>query len=134
MYENFTLGSYDIIYDNTNKMKKDEAPMLYTKETIYILGTAKIGKTDPISAMYEIFFVGIIVNRNTGEIIDATCNMVRDVTTDFIRSILIGYNLVDDIDEIVDEIKDRFYGMAQKAVIASVKDGRNKFLVINEKR
>ncbi|WP_432663206.1 DUF3870 domain-containing protein [Wukongibacter baidiensis] len=105
--------------------------MIYDKSTIYILGTSKIGKSDPISAMYDIFFVGIIVDRNNGKIIDSTCNMVRDVTTDFIRSILIGYNLIDDIDEIVDEIKDRFYGMAQKAVIAAVKDARNKFDMIS---
>ncbi len=106
--------------------------MIYDKNTIYILGTSKISKSDPISAMYDIFFVGIILERNSGKIIDSTCNMVRDVTTDFIRSILIGYNLIDDIDEIVDEIKDRFYGMAQKAVIAAVKDARNKFdMIIN---
>lgn len=104
--------------------------MLYEKNTIYILGTAKIGKNDPISAMYNIFFVGIILERDSGKIIDSTCNMVRDVTTDFIRSILIGYNLIDDIDKIVDEIQDRFYGMAQKAVIASVKDARNKYIMI----
>lgn len=104
--------------------------MLYEKNTIYILGTAKIGKNDPISAVYNIFFVGIILERDSGKIIDSTCNMVRDVTTDFIRSIIIGYNLIEDIDQIVDEIQDRFYGMAQKAVIAAVKDARNKYIMI----
>ncbi|MCT4595311.1 MAG: DUF3870 domain-containing protein [Anaeromicrobium sp.] len=104
--------------------------MIYDKNTIYILGTAKISKNDPISAMYEIFFTGIIVERDSGKIIDTTCNMVRDVTNDFIRSILINYNLVDDIDEIIQEIRERFYGMAQKAVIASVKDARNKYMMI----
>lgn len=106
--------------------------MIYDKNTIYILGTSKISKSDPISAIYDIFFVGIILDRNSGKIIDSTCNMVRDVTTDFIRSILIGYNLMDDIDEIIDEIKDRFYGMAQRAVIAAVKDARNKFDMIRK--
>jgi len=104
--------------------------LIYEKNTIYILGTSKISKNDPISAMYDIFFVGIILERNSGKIIDSTCNMVRDVTTDFIKSILIGYNLLDDINEIIDEIQDRFYGMAQKAVIAAVKDARNKFMMI----
>lgn len=104
--------------------------MLYEKNTIYILGTAKIGKNDPISAMYNIFFVGIILERDSGKIIDSTCNMVRDVTTDFIRSIIIGYNLIDDIDQIVEDIKNRFYGMAQKAVIAAIKDARNKYIMI----
>lgn len=104
--------------------------MLYEKNTIYILGTAKIGKNDPISARYNIFFVGIIIERDSGIIIDSTCNMVRDVTTDFIRSIIIGYNLIDDIDQIVEEILERFYGMAQKAVIAAIKDARNKYIMI----
>jgi hypothetical protein len=104
--------------------------LIYEKNTIYILGISKISKNDPISAMYDIFFVGIILKRDSGEIIDSTCNMVRDVTTDFIRSILIGYNLLDDINEIIGEIEDRFYGMAQKAVIAAVKDARNKFMMI----
>lgn len=104
--------------------------MIYEKNTIYILGTSKISQNDPISAFYDIFFIGIILERDSGKIIDSTCNMVRDMTTDFIRSILIGQNLVTDIDEIIDEIQDRFYGMAQKAVIAAIKDARNKYIMI----
>lgn len=104
--------------------------LLYEKNTIYILGTSKISQNDPISAMYDIFFVGIILDRDSGKIVDSTCNMVRDVTNDFIRSILIGYNLIDDIEAIIDEVQDRFYGMAQKAVIAAVKDARNKYIMI----
>lgn len=104
--------------------------MIYKKNTIYILGTARISKNDPISAIYETFFVGIILERNSGKIIDSTCNMVRDVTTDFVKSILIGYTLTDDIDQIINEIQERFYGMAQKAVIAAVKDALNKYMMI----
>ena len=104
--------------------------MTYDKNTIYILGTAKISKNDPISAMYEKFFVGIIVDRYSGEIVDLTCNMVRDMTTDFIRTILIGYNLINDIDDITDSIRDRFHGMAQKSVVSAVKDARNKLVML----
>lgn len=104
--------------------------MLYDKNTIYILGTARITKNDPIGDFNNIFFLGIILERENGKIVDSTCNMVKDATTDFIRSILIGYNLLDDIEEIIEEVKDRFYGMAQKAVIASIKDARNKYAMI----
>ncbi|QEK12939.1 DUF3870 domain-containing protein [Crassaminicella thermophila] len=104
--------------------------MVYEKNTIYVLGTSKISKNDPIAALYDILFIGIILERDSGKIIDSTCNMVRDVTSDFIKSILVGYQLLDDIDEIIDEIKDRFYGMAQKAVIAAIKDARNKYMMI----
>lgn len=106
--------------------------MIYPKNTIYVIGTARISENDPISAMFDIFFVGIIVERDTGKIVDVTCNMVREVTADFIKSMLIDYRLGEDIDQIVEEIKDRFYGMAQKAVIAAVKDARNKYLLVNK--
>lgn len=104
--------------------------MIYERNTIYILGTAKISKNDPISAMYDIFFIGIILEKDNDKIVDATCNMVRDATTDFIRSILIGKDLIKDIDKIANEISDRFYGMAQKTVIAAIKDAKNKYLMI----
>ena len=104
--------------------------MIYGKNTIYVLGTAKISKNDPITDMFSTFFIGIILNKESGIIVDSTCNMVRDVTTDFIRSILIDYNLIDDIDQIVYEIQTRFFGIAQKAIVASIKDARNKYLMI----
>lgn len=107
--------------------------MIYPKNTIYITGTAKISNNDPISAMFDVFFVGIILERDNGKIVDLTCNMVRDITSDFIKSILIGYNLENDIELIVEEIKDRFQGIAQKAVIAAIKDARNKYLMLTVK-
>ncbi|SHJ16388.1 DUF3870 domain-containing protein [Lutispora thermophila] len=103
--------------------------MIYPKNTIYITGTAKVAANDPISAIYDMFFVGIILEKDNGNIVDVTCNMVRDVTSDFIKSILVGYNLENDIEIIVEEIKERFLGIAQKAVIAAVKDARNKYLM-----
>lgn len=102
---------------------------MYPKNTIYITGTAKVAANDPISAIYDMFFVGIILDKDTGKIIDVTCNMVKDVTSEFIKSLLIDYNLEHDIDLIVEEIRDRFLGIAQKAVIAAVKDARNKYLM-----
>lgn len=104
--------------------------MTYEKNTIYILGTSRISKNDPIAALYDILFIGIILERKSGEIIDSTCNMARDVTSDFIKSILVGYNLKDDLEDIVYEIQDRFHGIAQKAVIAAIKDARNKYMMM----
>lgn len=105
--------------------------MIYGKDTIYITGTAKISGNDPIADVFDTFFIGIILDRNDGAIIDVTCNMVKDVTSDFIKSVLIGYNLMDETDKAIDEIKDRFHGIAQKAVIAALKDARNRYMMLN---
>jgi len=56
--------------------------------------------------------------------------MVKDVTSDFIKSIMIGYNLMNDEENIIDEIRDRFHGIAQKAVIAALKDARNRYMML----
>lgn len=106
---------------------------MFSKDTIYILGMAKIGCNDPIHSLFDSFFIGLVVDRNDGKIIDSTCNMVREMTTEFIKSIVVGYRLDDDINDIIEEVKDRFHGLAQKAVIASLKDARNKYILIKGK-
>ena len=105
--------------------------MIYEKDTVYITGTAKISGNDPISDIFDTFFIGIILDRSTGKVIDVTCNMVSGVTSDFIKSIMLGYNLIKDEESIIGEIRDRFHGIAQKAVIAAVKDARNRYLMLN---
>ncbi len=104
--------------------------MIYGKNTIYITGTAKISNNDPIADIFDTFFLGIILDRDDGRIIDVTCNMVKDVTSDFIKSMLMGYSLANEAEQIIDEIKDRFHGIAQKAVIAALKDARNRYLML----
>lgn len=105
--------------------------MIYGKDTIYITGTAKISSNDPIADIFDTFFLGIILDRSDGRIIDVTCNMVKDVTSDFIKSMLVGYSMSDEADRVIDEIRDRFHGIAQKAVIAAFKDARNRYMMLN---
>ena len=89
-----------------------------------------MGSNDPISSMFDVLFVGIILDRERGNIINITCNTVSHITEEFIKSIILGYNLIEYIDEIEEEIKDRFHGIAQKAIIAAIKDARNKYMLI----
>ena len=106
--------------------------MTYPESTIYILGNARISKNDPIADLYHTFFLGIITEREDGVIVDITSNMVKDVTTDFIRSMLVGYRLSLDIDDMIQQVETRFFGMAQKAVIAALKDARNKYIMVKK--
>jgi hypothetical protein len=102
---------------------------MYEKSTVYILGTARLGKTDPILSTYDIFFIGLIIDKNTDMIIDTTCNTVKEKTAEFINSIISGHNIHDDIEH---EIRERYFGMAQRALMAAVKDARNKYQMILE--
>jgi hypothetical protein len=102
----------------------------YAPSTILVTGVSKISKDDPISSSYEVFFVSLVVDRETGVIIDSTCNTARDMTKDFIRSLLTRKNLETGIDEIVGEVRSRFFGLVQKSLLVALKDAHNRFLVL----
>lgn len=74
--------------------------------------------------------MSLIVDRNTSVIVDATCNTARDMTMDFIRSILIGHNLATDVEQIASQIRNRFFGLAQKPLLVALKDAHNRFMVV----
>ena len=102
----------------------------YDPGTIFVTGVAKIAKDDPIASSYQVFFVSLVVDHETGVIVDATCNTARDMTKDFIRSILVGGNLASGVEELSEQIRKRFFGMAQKPLLVALKDAHNRFMVV----
>lgn len=106
----------------------------FPEDSLYVLGTAKIAKNDPIADQFHTFFIGLVVDRDSGRILDMTSNMVQALTTDFIRSVIVGYCLDGDLVTIIDQIERRFFGLAQKTVIAAIKDARNRYLMVLEQQ
>jgi hypothetical protein len=102
----------------------------YDPGTIFVTGVAKVAKDDPIASSYQVFFVSLVVDQESGGIVDATCNTARDMTKDFIRSILVGGNLASGVEELSDQIRRRFFGMAQKPLLVALKDAHNRFMVV----
>lgn len=71
----------------------------------------------------------MIVDKDSNVIVDSTCNTVSEATSNFIKSILIGHRITDDMQNIINEINERFFGMSKKALIVALKDGLNKYLI-----
>ena len=105
----------------------------YPDNTVFVTGVAKLSKDDPIASMYEVFFLSLVVDRDSGIIVDATCNTAREMTKDFIRSLLVRRNLADGVDGMVAEIRRRFFGLAQKALIVALKDAHNHYVMAKNK-
>ena len=58
-----------------------------------------------------------------------------DETEDFIRMLLLGRNIVTELDEIIDSVRKRFFALVQKTLIAALKDAQNRyFMIYPEKR
>ncbi|CVK18393.1 MULTISPECIES: DUF3870 domain-containing protein [Sporomusa] len=106
--------------------------MDYAPNTIFITGQAKPSKEDAISTVYNVFFLSFIVDTETDLIVDVTCNTVRTMTQDFIRSLLIGQNLATGIDGMVRDIQQRFFGLVQKTLIVALKDAHNRYMMVKK--
>lgn len=100
----------------------------YPDSAVFVSGTAKVGKEDAINTMYGNFFLSLIVDSDTDTIIEASCNMIMQETVAFVRYLIVGHNILTDVDEICESIRKRFFALSQKAVIAALKDAQNRYI------
>lgn len=106
--------------------------MEYGKDTVFITGVAKPTKDDPIASTYEVFFISLIIDKTTDQIVNVACNTASNMTEDFIRSLLIGRTIVGDLEVIEEEIRSRFFGLIHKALIVSLKDAYNRYRMVKK--
>lgn len=103
--------------------------MLYPEDSVFVTGVAKVSKEDAINAMYGTFSLSIVIDVHSNRIISASCNMVMQETKDFLAQLLIGKNIVTDVEQIVLTLRKRFLALSQKAVIVALRDAQNHYLM-----
>ena len=74
--------------------------MSYNVNTIFITGSAKPSNEDAIKNVYQVFSLSLIVDTRTDIIVDLCCTAVMSKTEDFIRDMLVGVNLVTEVNVI----------------------------------
>ncbi|MGE5702714.1 MAG: DUF3870 domain-containing protein [Clostridia bacterium] len=99
---------------------------MYDKDTIYVVGDAQSSTNNPITQQYSTFFVGLVVDTVSNKIVDASCSSTIQLTSDFTRSIFTGHSILA-ADEVENEIRSRYFGSSQKALIVAFKDAQKKY-------
>lgn len=107
---------------------------MYNKNTILIVGQAKPSKDDAIYSLHGEFYISLVVEKESGLIIDVECNTILAVTRDFAASLMIGKNLKTDMAEIEKEIRDRYFALTQKPLMACMKDAYNRYMTVTGQR
>ena len=102
------------------------------KETVYIIGESRTNMDNAITVIYNSFYVAFEVDVETDEIIELGCTHTINITENFIRKLFIGKNFLD-TDYLEREIKRRYHGTSQKAVIVSYKDAVKKYQEVKNK-
>lgn len=106
---------------------------MYEKDTIYIVGNAKTTTDNAITFQYNSFYIGFVVATKTGTIIDVSCTATIRTTEEFVKALFLGRSLGRADEELEREIKQRYHGSSQKAILVAYKDGVKKYLEVKER-
>ena len=83
----------------------------------------------------SLWYISLIVERDTGKILELDCNTILEVTKQFVASMFVGKSLRTDVPLIEKEIRERYFALTQKPLIACMKDACNRYLTaIGENR
>jgi len=102
--------------------------MKYPENTILIVGQAKPSREDAIYHTHGEFYISMVVEADTGRILDLECNAILDVTRSFAADLFIGKSLKDDLALLEREIHNRYFALTQRPLIACMKDAHQRYL------
>ncbi|MDF2568545.1 MAG: hypothetical protein K0R55_149 [Sporomusa sp.] len=103
---------------------------MFAQNTIYIVGNAKSQQNNPITHHYGQFFIGFVVERETGEIVTCGSSATVPTTAEFICSLFTGKSMREDFEIIKQQVENRYFGSSQKAILVAFKDAQKKYVRI----
>lgn len=103
---------------------------MYGENTILVVGQAKPSREDAIFSLHGEFYVSFVVDRNEGTILDLECNTILSVTRNFVASMFLGKSIKTDLEKMERMIRERYFALTQKPLIACLKDAHNRYMVV----
>ena len=98
----------------------------YGPNTILAAGMSRALNTALNSAESELLLLVLILDRDSGRILDAECNIILGINSDYIASLLVGRNFYQELDEIILSIQQQYFGPGQRALSVCLKDAYSK--------
>lgn len=96
------------------------------RRDLLITGYAKLPQGITATELYAIMAVGLVLDRNTGVIIDADCTLATRVARKYVKNLLLG-KCLSDVEEIETLFNTHYYGSARKALLSAVRSCAEKY-------
>lgn len=106
--------------------------MVYDKNTVYFISYAQLPENISAKKVVGTIGLGIVVDFYTDIIVDTSCTLITEEAREFLKSIIVGYNLSNGIEELIEEVRFRFNGQSQKSVCVVLRDVHRKYLAWKE--
>lgn len=91
------------------------------RNTVLLSGYAKLPNNITAETVYETLAVAVLFDRRSGIILEAEASMVTDIAKKFIAGLLVGYNLNDGPEELMDEFECYYHGNAKRALETAIR-------------
>ena len=89
--------------------------------TILLSGYAKLPTNTTVEEVYEILVVAVLFDKRTGVIVEAEASMVTELTKKFVSRLMVGYNLNDGPEDLMEIFENHYYGNAKKALETAIR-------------
>ncbi len=99
------------------------------KNKIFITGYAKLPEGITATELYKVVAIGVVVDRDTSEILEADVTLSTKTAKKFVAELLVGHKLME-ISKIEESIKKNYFGSARNAILMSIRKCYKKYLQI----
>jgi c-di-AMP phosphodiesterase-like protein len=102
---------------------------LVNENIILFSGYARLPQGTAASEMYKVMALVILVDIRTGIIVDADCTLSVPISEQFVKKTLVGGNLRDNLEDLVQRLNKTYQGAAKKAIITALRVIADKYNV-----
>ena len=93
----------------------------------FFTGYARLPEGITASEMYGLVGIALEVEDDTGMIVAADCTLATGLGRDFFSRLVVGFRLDEDFECMVSQVRSRYHGSAQKAVLTALRITRDKY-------
>ncbi|MDM5200527.1 DUF3870 domain-containing protein [Fictibacillus enclensis] len=101
---------------------------LVKMKTVLVTGYAKAPQGSSMFELYKTSGIVIEIDTETNLIVNAEFTFVTELARDFLRRVIVGYDLSQGIDGLVQRIEDYYYTPSTNSVIMAVKAAYKRYM------
>lgn len=90
--------------------------------TIYVVGHARLPAETTAKHVYEILSLGLALDKETRKIVEVSCTTLPPYGNEYIREILLGRKIDEDLDTVVEDIRSHYVCRTRNALLAALDD------------
>ena len=96
--------------------------------TVLVTAYATAPKGTAFYKQFEYMGVVLEVDKERNIIVNASVTLMTDTAKNYVQQLLIGENLLEDIDRLIVDIETQYLTVTQHALISALKKARQRYL------